>query len=143
MRLLRNIKKWWPILKEDEDWDYYYLLKVINFKLDKMEEYLRKHGHSENSGEVADEMGEASYYLKQLIEDDFYDHAKMDAKWGETKFNFHKDGELTFDVPNVKTAEDEAQYSKDILAEYANENKRMQAALGKFCQIFNTKLFGW
>ena len=52
MKIIRNIKKWWPILKEDEDWDYHYLLEVMKFKLEKMADYHSKHGHLVGSDEI-------------------------------------------------------------------------------------------
>lgn len=143
MRLFRNIKKWWPILKEDEDWDFYFLLKVMNFKLEKMEEHIGKHGHSEDSKAIAKELDEAGYYLRQLIEDDFFDHDTLDKKWGETKLVFNSDNSVTFTNAKIKTDDDRKQYHKDFAAEVEKEDERKQFALDKFCQIFKTKLFGW
>lgn len=55
MRNLRNLARWIPILWDDRDWDYYYLLKVLRAKIGFMHKsmpyWLRM-----DAGEVSIEM---------------------------------------------------------------------------------------
>ena len=41
--LLKRIKDWYPIIREDEDWDFDYLFDIIEFKLTKMMKYFSTH----------------------------------------------------------------------------------------------------
>ena len=142
MKLIRNIKKWWPILKEDEDWDYHYLLEVMKFKLEKMAEYHDKHGHFVESAKVSQELSEAARLLSALIEDDFFDYRLLDDKWGESILTFDE-GKGIFHNEHVKTAEDREQYHKEFATEIEKENDRRSQVLDKFCIIFKTKLRQW
>ena len=142
MKLIRNIKKWWPILKEDEDWDYHYLLEVMKFKLEKMADYHSKHGHLVDSAKQAQEMYEATGLLSALIEDDFFDYKALEDKWGKTKLDLI-DGKAIFSNEHVKTDDDRQQYYKEFSAEIAKEDKYRSKVLDEFCTLFKTKLHGW
>lgn len=45
---LRKTLEYYPILKEDEDWDYGFLLDLIEFKLKRMRDYFWSHTIVEN-----------------------------------------------------------------------------------------------
>ena len=63
-RFLRNLKDYYPILKEDEDWDYGFLLDLLEFKLKKMGDYF----HSTNIIEREKTYGDYCYRLVGLLE---------------------------------------------------------------------------
>lgn len=142
MKLIRNIKKWWPILKEDEDWDYHYLLEVMKFKLEKMADYHDKHGHFDGSDDTVRELSEAVGLISALIEDDFFDYKTLEDKWGKTNLDFI-DGKAIFSNEHVRTDDDRQQYNKDFLAEINKEGKYRSKVLDEFCTLFKTKLHGW
>jgi hypothetical protein len=142
MKLIRNIKKWWPILKEDEDWDYHYLLEVMKFKLDKMADYHVNHGQFVGSSKVVTELSEASMLISALIDDDFFDFKTLGDKWGATVVTV-KDGKATLSNKHVKTATDREQYHAEFSAELSMADSRRTKTLNDFCNIFKTKLYGW
>ena len=142
MKLIRNIKKWWPILKEDEDWDYHYLLGVMKFKLEKMADYHDKHGHFVGSDDTVKELSEAAGLISALIEDDFFDYKALEDKWGDTVLTF-KDGKVILSNKHVKTAADKEQYHVEFSAECSMADSRRTKTLNDFCNIFKTKLYGW
>lgn len=43
MSKIKNLIKWWPIVKDDQNYDYDYFLKVLEFKLRRLQSYLESH----------------------------------------------------------------------------------------------------
>lgn len=69
---IKNIILWYPILKEDQQWDNEYLYEIIKHKLKLMEDFHRSDkSHTANSEDYADEMREVIDALDRLIENDY------------------------------------------------------------------------
>lgn len=121
---IRNIKAWYPILKEDQQWDYIYLYEVIKHKLELMEDLQRTKGNSVDAEVYADEMREVIDVLSRLIEDDYMPE--------ESKEYFKS---ITFDNMINKskplTKEEEEEHSKWYRQEEASKRKDMEF-------VFNT-----
>lgn len=69
--LIKNIRLWLPILKEDQQWDYVYLYEVMKHKLELMEDLQRTVGNSVDAQVYADEMRLVIDALDRLIEEDY------------------------------------------------------------------------
>ena len=85
---IRNLIYWLPILWDDRDWDYNYLLRILIHKLNGMERLFREHGHLENSEEVANEIQSVVHDLS-IVEGGLLDraaYAEHERKWGEVSF---------------------------------------------------------
>src|SRR5690606_29431685 len=68
----KNIILWYPILKEDQQWDNEYLYEIIKHKLELMEDFHRSDkSHTANSVDYADEMREVIDALDRLLENDY------------------------------------------------------------------------
>lgn len=93
-RKITKLSKWIPIIWRDEDWDYIYSLKLIQFKLEQMAELHIKEGNSMNSKLYASELLYASHLLTQAIEaDDFNEEdtqEKIDVAFGYITKNITK-----------------------------------------------------
>ena len=49
-RRIYNLYRWFPIIWEDRDWDYYFIYEILKQKLINTEKYIRKDGvHMFNS----------------------------------------------------------------------------------------------
>lgn len=71
-RFIRNVRLWYPILIEDEQWDYQYLYTVMEHKLKLMEDMFRgDNTYTEDILIYADEIKECRELLGRLIEDDY------------------------------------------------------------------------
>ena len=113
---IRNLFKWFPIIWEDRDYDYCFLLEIIKFKISNMEQYFRKHGHHVHADRDANNMSKCGEVLYRIIEDNYGTELlkEHDKKWGKisTKFVESNKGGLTkFSIKrsNVKTKQDEQQ----------------------------------
>lgn len=69
--LIKNIKLWLPILKEDQQWDYVYLYEVMKHKLELMEDLQRTVGNSVDAQKYANEMRLVIEALERLIKEDY------------------------------------------------------------------------
>ena len=68
---IKRIIEWIPILYNNFDWDYYYLLKIISFKLKLMEKHFREDGCTTSAKENAKEMKALIEICNRLIEDNY------------------------------------------------------------------------
>src|SRR5690625_5293421 len=78
---IRNIIKWFPIIWKDRDWDEYYLMKILSFKLGEMSKLHLNDGSYDNSSQVASRLLEASRLSDRIAEDDYIDEAFGDNRY--------------------------------------------------------------
>ena len=136
--VLKNLIKWWPIIKEDYDWDYTSILELLEFKLNKMAEYFESENAITLEAEKeAKEMKEAAFLCRKLIDDNFFDFEIWD-KWHSKPCN--KDGQFP---PLVLTEEQQKEYEKDMQEIHEKEALERQETLNQLCEILRTRLFGW
>src|SRR3990167_562734 len=86
---IHNLIYWLPILWDDRDWDYNYLLRILIHKLNGMERLFREHGHLENSEEVANEIQSVVHDLS-IVEGDLLSnaaYAEHERKLGVVSFD--------------------------------------------------------
>lgn len=63
---LKTIIDWFPILWHDYDWDKSRLFRILEFKLRRMEEFFRNHGHHVGDQQTANKILEAAILCKRL-----------------------------------------------------------------------------
>jgi len=66
---IRSIKKLWrwiPIIYKDRDWDYWYIYELLKYKLEDMENYMRKDGIHVYNEHDADKIKTALRLLDRL-----------------------------------------------------------------------------
>lgn len=85
IRGVRNLIEWAPIIWRDRDFDYGYLLKMLEFKLRRMDKMFRKDGLSVSSVELADEIRGCHEAMSRAINDDYcaQSWANFNDRWGE------------------------------------------------------------
>jgi len=95
---LHNLIYWLPILWQDRDWDYQFLLDILVHKLNGMSKHIRENGNLVRSEEIADEIGEIAYNI-QLVGEDIIVTGAVRAhksKWGETAWDLIPAGDKDF-----------------------------------------------
>jgi hypothetical protein len=126
-RRVRNILRWLPTIWKDRDWDHSYINEILIRKLEFTRDfYLSDKPYSSEASRTADEIQEAISRLHQTKDSwEFYENPALEhleQKWGKSKFNFipTNDGTgssyLEIEHENVKTSEDQEQYSKEFRA---------------------------
>lgn len=156
LRFFRNVKRlfqWFPILWEDYDWDYVFLLDIMIFKLDKMAKHHEKNGMVVGSPFYAKQIAECARLLKRVKEDNYRDEIKEQLKFhekygeleveinerrpgGRFQFSYQKGGVL---LP--EKLQQEAKEQSFNIHKLAEEQKEKE--LSKALKIINRKLFEW
>jgi hypothetical protein len=114
---IHNFWRYRKVIWEDRDWDYYFLLELVETKLRFMSEYHRKYGITVNADKYADQMAKAAELIRLLKEENFEDFTSLDEKYGEINLE-------TFERVNVK---DKDEYKKDLMNVLKDAgNKRLQ-----------------
>jgi hypothetical protein len=152
-RIKINLKKlrWIPIIWKDQDWDHWYLYKIIQVKLKHMEEYQRKYGISVNNNDYADQMKVCINLLERLIKDDYMENAfkNHDVKWGESSLTFsplpENDKLSSIGIKREKaiTAEEIEQERKEAKRLYKHADKLQQQDLDILFSNMKKQILGW
>jgi len=81
---LQNLWAWLPVIWKDRDWDYHFLLRLIEFKLEKMARHFLEHNLIMDAEKIAAEARRAAYLAHAIsegqIEDRYFD-AWREAWW--------------------------------------------------------------
>ena len=117
---VRNIIRWIPILYKDRDWDYYYLLSVMRFKMCNINNYLKKHQSFEGVEVEIERIDRVVAALDRLINDQYDDQCleSVYKKYGERTMYIKKiddeHSQLDFLYENVKTEQQAADYNREF-----------------------------
>lgn len=130
--LIKNIKygvmnfwKYKSIIWNDRDWDYYFLLNLMEFKARNMSNEIRRYGDTVDSENKADELERFACLIKQLKEENFDFHSDIvHAEYGDLSYDLEKS--LNFKISqeymcDLKKAwekdEEERKYVEDEMIE--------------------------
>jgi hypothetical protein len=116
-----NLTKWLPIIWQDRDWDSEYIIRLLQFKLSNMEDFIRYKGHHLYAERDADTIHRALLYIDRILN---YDHHSNifkhhDKKWGEVEISTedidNSDScKVLLKRQNVKTEKDEELERKEF-----------------------------
>ena len=102
----KNLFTWLPIIWRDRNWDYWFLLRIILFKLKLMEKCLKREQESRK-------LHICVLLLQRLVEDEY--ETKLfdlhEKKWGKAKFTIYPTLSVTYE--NAITEKDKKQELKD------------------------------
>lgn len=138
---IENLITWFPVIWKDRQWDHTYLLRIMEKKLQLMEDFfLSEYAMSADAEKAAKRILVAKTLIKRLRKDeyDIAGHDKMNEKWGELEF---RNG--TIEVENIKTEEDEEEYRKELRKVYEEAEESRKQDLDLFCQYFKKYLRTW
>ena len=106
---VKNLWKWLPIVWKDRDWDYRYLITVLEFKLKKQSEYIGSrdiHTRAKRDSEVM----MTCVRLLNRFGDEYYGSEYLD--YFKSKHKFVKDDDNFFTVQSKIVIEDFDDYFK-------------------------------
>jgi hypothetical protein len=69
---LNNIRYWWPVIADDEPWDWSYLVRILRYKLSQMEEGFRESACTVGAPMRARELHMAVLLCDHLLDEDWY-----------------------------------------------------------------------
>lgn len=89
-----QVLRWLPLLAQDRQWDYIYLVLVVRFKLRLMEARFKSpHTPRQDAPTMAAQIQRAREAADRLIADDYLHLALIphEARWGEMEFDIRDD----------------------------------------------------
>lgn len=78
---IKNLFQYLPIIWNDRDWDHYYLLHLLEYKLKRMSEYHIKHGITANKAQTARQLKICQLLCKRIKEDDYIQTIDIPQEW--------------------------------------------------------------
>lgn len=93
-RFLVKLKEYIPVLWDDFEFDYIYLLKIMRLKMKRMSEHMDEHGITVSSPRKARELRICTILIDRIIADDYIalQSRKLDEEYGELEFNSEPTG---------------------------------------------------
>lgn len=147
---ITNLFVWFPVIWNDRQWDYIYILRMLHKKLSMMEKFIREDGIHVKNKRDAHKIKVCVLLLERMIEDVYHDHAYENhyKKWGDPHIKFleceYEDcHEIKFEYKNVKTEEDEKQKFKEFRRCMKHERYLTQQDLDLLFKMMNKHITSW
>ena len=70
---VKNLYKWFWVIWKDRDWDHYYILQVLKFKLEKQADHLAENGFHNNAQRDAELIMTCVRLIDKLQNEYYYD----------------------------------------------------------------------
>lgn len=127
----------------DRDWDYYFIFKLLQYKLKRVRDCIKENDIVVNSNRIAKEIdvavklinkiqkGSCSYFPKE--------YKALKKKWGKT--GFRKDKTWGYLKPLSK--KDEAKAHKEWVKFYKKQDKAYKADVAKLFAHIRDKIHYW
>lgn len=82
---MKMICEWVPVLWDNWDWDYNFLLKIMQYKMQRMANHIREHNILVRSEEIADELQECCDIITRLQAQEYtpFEEGVMEAEYGK------------------------------------------------------------
>lgn len=142
---MKNLIRWFPVIWADRDWDYYYLLVMLERKLAYMQKDIQNSAHMEAERDVAD-IQTCLDIIKKVKNDTYTDetYSAIEAKYGELKMRFNDN--KTIDFWNVKAEnnpEMQAEANALLREMTISADKQKEADLAILAEIIQKRLLYW
>lgn len=150
MKEKQRQKKWAEFVKKQHDFDYGYMLELINFKLKMMRKCITDNDLIVDAGKVAGQICDVEKILKRVIANE-YDEVqieKINKKFGitETNFNWFDNDKNTkrLSIEHVGLKEeDNEEYSKAFGKAYKRAHKNRVKDLKTAFNLIAENCWGW
>ena len=92
-RSIMHLIKWFPIIWKDRDWDHYYLLTIMQFKIDNTEKYISKANRHDDVPQISRNLKLCSSLIDKIksgyYEVEYQDYYKQEIDFIEDKLVFN------------------------------------------------------
>lgn len=135
VRGIKNLAAYAPLVWRDRDWDYGYLLALMEFKLTRMGLAFTAGGFTEDKDRAAAEMIEAAEICQRVRADDYgmAEHAALDKELNIVAPVLVP--YVTREMPDAERVERRAILKRAVEAQLAD--------LDRLGELFSERLLGW
>lgn len=140
----KSLYLWLPIIWKDRNWDHYYILKVLQHKINLTKNYIDKNKRYTGYEKDVFKMKICTLLLERLIRDEYDINATIPhlKKWGEGEFDI-EDGILLVNYPNVKNEEDEKKQQKELRMLMKKSIDQQKQDLEYLCKMIRKHILQW
>ena len=103
-----RMKEWTAFLKDDGDFDYVDILKVLRYKLERVRVHIRTHDMVMDAGKISSEIKSVLKLLDRVIKDDYetiHVNAFLKKHGLKMKCGVDKDGKFDSGIPDELSSE--------------------------------------
>ena len=149
---IKNLIIWFPIIWNDKNWDYAYLLQILEFKLTLMRNTLKDNDITTSANRQVKQIDYALYLLKEknYIEKE---EEVWESKWGKKEY-FPEEFKVTHEnnftsytrmwtTDKIKTEEEYIQAYKEQMEIYDLEYKRKEKEWDRLFRHLKLYMRGW
>jgi len=135
VRGIKNLVAYAPLIWCDRDWDFAYLLALMEFKMRRMANSIGNSGITEDSRHAATTLIEAADTCQRLYEDEYgvAEHGALDVKYGVEYLDM--EGHFGREGSDEERVERHAVHTKAMDDQFKD--------LDRLAELFGTELLGW
>jgi hypothetical protein len=149
-RRKQHIKDWVEFLKEDYDFDWAYIVRMLIFKLERTRKSITANGIlcKKQMSEINDQISSCTKLLQNVLDDKYYDkyESELTKKFGKLKQKHIDKPDNTIEVIFYRTRETEAnknEVKKLTKRSFELADKDKQRDLDAALAILSKYLFWW
>jgi len=143
---IMNLFIWFVPVWKNRDWDQYFLFRIMEFKLKRMEHLIRTCGHHVDSEKDAHKIKICQLLLKRLADDDYLENATInhDKKWGGyVRSDDKTDFSAMFRREKATTEEEHNQECKEFMRFGKHADNMTQQDLDLLFKIMRRNILSW
>ncbi len=148
---IKRQKKYLKFMRNNHEWDYWYIIDLLRYKIKKVRKYIKNHEYLEEQtrDKIVSQMLEAENLLKRVVSYDYT--AELDQEFSE-KFGGTIKLKLNFKKKHVvKVKRDYSDVNIELLQEAIiefnkmsdNEFERRKADLRKAFDLITENIWNW
>ena len=138
-RYIRRVVEYTPVLWEDRDFDYFYTLKMLRYKLERTRKHIVGHQIIADADKIGEQIQHAENLIKRLMNDQYsiIEEDAHELKWGKMEHDFidwagdeqfrewkaHRTNATTPELQKQEREEQMVIYDKAIAERQADWNK--------------------
>jgi hypothetical protein len=148
LKYLKKVYDYAIFLKDDEDWDYSYILKTLQFKLERTRKELLKNNLTTSINRQNKQLKYAIYLIEKILKEDYCtkEWAAHETKWGELKIERHVDPLGTISIfkrTNVFSKDDHEQENSESTNLYKKEDALKAKTYNRLFRHLNLYIQNW
>lgn len=141
---IKNIIKWTPLIWNDRDYDWNYLMRMLEKKLRSMSELHKSHGYAESSEVTAEELLFASFLAGKIAKEDYTEEA-----FGDKKYLIEKN-QMVFEPLNNASGSSRIKFvglldeeRKELMRLYKLQDELLDRDMGLLFDLMKKRLRSW
>jgi len=142
---IKNIFTWFKIIWNDRQWDSYFLLVLMQYKLTLMQKYFETNAHHLEADKNIIDIKICKNLLKRLAEDDYYKNVFLfhDEKWGKLNITFEDDNRISITRKNCVTEQEKKEEKKEAINLRDKEALLIDQDLNLLFKIMRKQIKHW